>query len=295
MNQTVIETIEAHKAALLEFEKTGIQTVEDIAGMIIDSLNNGGRIYLCGNGGSAADCQHIAGEFIGRFRRERNPLPAVAFSTDTSVITCIGNDYSFDDIFTRQVEALVGEGDILWAFSTSGTSANVVNVVNSLTEDEVFMAPDRNLAQYAAHHTSKKIHFWDGYCPIHDRLSPKDIEAAKAAHPEAVFMAHPECRPEILEMADKVSSTSGMLVFAKESRHTEFIVGTENGLLYPLKKASPDKTFYPASEEMICPDMKRITPEMIAACLENMSPEVKVSEDIQQKALGAVEKMLALR
>ena len=130
MKETVTETIEAHKKALLEFEKSSVETVIDIARMIIDSLKTGGRVYLCGNGGSAADCQHIAGEFVGRFRRERNPLPAVAFSTDTSVITCIGNDYSFDEIFTRQVDALVDQGDILWAFSTSGTSPNVVKAAS---------------------------------------------------------------------------------------------------------------------------------------------------------------------
>ncbi len=94
--------------------------------MIVKSLRAGGTIYLCGNGGSAADAQHIAGEFVGRFRAERRALPAVALSTDTSILTCIGNDYSFERVFARQVEALVRPGDVLWAFSTSGTSPNVL-------------------------------------------------------------------------------------------------------------------------------------------------------------------------
>jgi len=126
MKQTITETIDRHKKLIAEFEKTGIETVIQAAELIIDSLKQKGCLYLCGNGGSAADCQHIAGEFVGRFRRERKALPAVAFTTDTSVITCIGNDYSFEDIFARQVEALVKSGDVLWAFSTSGSSANVV-------------------------------------------------------------------------------------------------------------------------------------------------------------------------
>lgn len=99
--------------------------------MIAQSLTEGGTLYLCGNGGSAADAQHIAGEFVGRFRTERRALPAVALSTDTSVLTCIANDYDYESIFARQVEALVREGDVLWAFSTSGTSANVLKAAEA--------------------------------------------------------------------------------------------------------------------------------------------------------------------
>lgn len=126
MKEKISDIIEEHKKLVAQLEKTGIDTIARAAGMITESLKNGGCLYLCGNGGSAADCQHIAGELTGRFRRERKALPAVALSTDTSIITSIANDYSFEDIFTRQVEALVNKGDILWAFSTSGTSANIL-------------------------------------------------------------------------------------------------------------------------------------------------------------------------
>jgi D-sedoheptulose 7-phosphate isomerase len=126
VRKIVFETIAEHKAAVAEFEKNGVDIVIAIAEMITAALESGGCVYLCGNGGSAADCQHIAGEFIGRFRRERRALPAVALSTDTSILTCLGNDYGFDEIFSRQVEGLATPGDILWAFSTSGSSRNVV-------------------------------------------------------------------------------------------------------------------------------------------------------------------------
>jgi quinolinate synthase len=174
------------------------------------------------------------------------------------------------------------------------TSANVVKIVESLDENEILMTPDRNLARYAATQTDKKIHYWEGYCPIHDRLTPEAVEEVKASHPNAVFMAHPECRPEILAMADVVLSTSGMIRYAEESPEKEFIVGTEIGLLYPLKQKSPNKTFVPASEEMFCPDMKKITLEDIAACLENMQGEVKVSENIRKPAFKAVQRMIEL-
>ena len=122
----IIEAVETHKRMTAEFETRGIETVAAIAQAITEALQQGGTVYLCGNGGSAADAQHIAGEFVGRFYRERKALPAVAFSTDTSVLTCIANDYAYEKVFARQAEALVRKGDILWAFSTSGTSANVV-------------------------------------------------------------------------------------------------------------------------------------------------------------------------
>lgn len=175
------------------------------------------------------------------------------------------------------------------------TSANVVKVVNSLPDPAVLMTPDRNLATYAAGHTDKTVHMWDGCCPIHDNLRAADILAAKERYPQAVVMAHPECRSEVLELANVVLSTSGMLAYAEKSNQTDFIVATEKGILYPMQSACPDKTFYPASDDMICPDMKKITAEDVARCLEIMGPEVKVPADIREKALGAVERMLAIR
>lgn len=174
------------------------------------------------------------------------------------------------------------------------TSANVVDVVNSLDADEILMTPDRNLALYAASLTKKKIHTWEGYCPTHDRLKPEDVNHARRTYPDAIFMAHPECRPEVLELADVIRSTSGMIRYAKESKASTFIVGTEVGLLYPLKKANPDKLFYPASSKMLCKNMKKISLEDVARSLEFMEGEVKVPENIRQPAFKAVQKMIDL-
>ena len=126
IKKQITEAIETHKRMLAEFQESGIEAIAAAAEVITRALKQNGRIYLCGNGGSAADAQHIAAELLGRFKRERKALPAVALTTDTSVITSISNDYSYENIFTRQVEALVGKGDIFWAISTSGTSANVI-------------------------------------------------------------------------------------------------------------------------------------------------------------------------
>ena len=174
------------------------------------------------------------------------------------------------------------------------TSANALEVVESLDADELLMTPDRNLARNTARRTDKKIHLWDGCCPIHDRLTADDVKVARVSHPDALFIAHPECRPEVIDLADAALSTSGMIRFAAESDATEFIVGTEAGLLYPLEQKNPGKKFYPASEKMVCPDMKKITPRDILHCLETMSGQVKVPEDIRVPALSAVERMIAL-
>jgi quinolinate synthase len=174
------------------------------------------------------------------------------------------------------------------------TSANVIKVANSLEENEMLMVPDRNLANYAATQTDKIIHKWDGYCPFHNALTPEQVIKQKQAYPDALFMAHPECRAEVLELADVIASTSGMINIAKESERTSFIVGTEIGLLYPLQKANPGKTFYPASTAMECVDMKKITLADIAASLENLSGEVKVPEEIRVPALASVQRMIEL-
>ena len=175
------------------------------------------------------------------------------------------------------------------------TSANVVQVVSAVPkEKEILMTPDRNLARYALGRTGRKIHYWDGYCPIHNNLTVEQVLKVKKAHPGAPFLAHPECPPEVLAIADEIKSTSGILAYADQSTQTKFIIGTEVGILHPLRKAHPDKIFIPADPDMFCPDMKKITLSDIQLALENMHPEVRVSEGIRALAKTAVERMLAI-
>ncbi len=122
----IIESIESHQKITKDFLSSGVEKIASISDTIIKSLENKGTVYVCGNGGSAADAQHISSELVGKFRRNRKALAAVALTTDSSILTSVANDYTFDNIFARQVEALVKEGDILWAFSTSGTSGNII-------------------------------------------------------------------------------------------------------------------------------------------------------------------------
>lgn len=129
MKEIIKDAIAVHRRLVDEFEAGCVEDVAAAAETIIACFKAGGTVYICGNGGSAADAQHIAGELIGRLKVNRRSLPAVALSTDTSVLTCVGNDYGFDEIFARQVEGLTRKGDVLWAFSTSGTSSNVLKAV----------------------------------------------------------------------------------------------------------------------------------------------------------------------
>lgn len=175
------------------------------------------------------------------------------------------------------------------------TSANSIRVVESfLDADTVYMTPDQNLAKYTAKHTQKKVHYWHGYCPIHHNLSAQQVRQRKEEYPGAIFLAHPECRPEVLDLADLVQSTSGMLRYVHKSPRQSFIIGTEEGILYPMRQQNPDKSFYPASDNLICPDMKKITLNDVCQSLETLQPRVTVPEEIRQKAIKAVERMLAV-
>lgn len=174
------------------------------------------------------------------------------------------------------------------------TSANAVAVLKSLKVKEVLMTPDRNLAMYVQRHVKTKIHLWEGYCNIHDRLRADHIKQAKKSYPRSVVIAHPECRPEVLDLADEIRSTSGMLAFCKESKKKNFIIATENGLLYQLREQNPEKKFYQASRVMLCPNMKITRLEDIYQALKTMDPVVTVPEKIRKKALRAVNKMLAV-
>ncbi len=127
MKEKIEANIREHQDVIkqMQSEET-VRVLSGIAEAIVTSISKGGKILLAGNGGSAADAQHIAGEFIGRYLYDRRPLPAVALSTDSSVLTCVGNDYSYDDIFLRQVQALSNKGDVFWGITTSGNSRNVI-------------------------------------------------------------------------------------------------------------------------------------------------------------------------
>ncbi|MEI8173002.1 MAG: quinolinate synthase NadA [Deltaproteobacteria bacterium] len=174
------------------------------------------------------------------------------------------------------------------------TSSNALNVVASLGDKTVIMAPDGNLARYISGFTDKHIIPWDGYCPVHHFLTVDDVRKAKRKYPRALFAAHPECSPDVLAMADFAGGTGGILRFAGESGVSAMIIGTEMGLLHQLKKQNPKMTFIPASEKLICRTMKLITLNDIFDALSEMKHIIRVPEEIRIPARKALDRMLAI-
>lgn len=176
------------------------------------------------------------------------------------------------------------------------TSSNVVKVVESIPSDTVICIPDRNLSAYAAARTTKKIISWDGFCNVHHAyLDMEVVKLARGKHPDAVLVIHPECPPELQNMADHITSTSGMLKYCRESNHKEFLIGTEEGMLHRLKKENPDKKFYLLSEDMSCSNMKKTKLTSVVHALETMQHVIKVPEDIRVPAKRALDRMLEIK
>jgi quinolinate synthase len=175
------------------------------------------------------------------------------------------------------------------------TSANAVKVVESCPESRILFVPDRNLGRYVARFTKKEVMPWEGYCLVHDRYTARDIARERSLHPEAEVLVHPECRPEVIDSADFVFSTSGMLSHACASSATEFIIGTEIGILHQLRKRCPDKRCYPLSEKAVCVNMKKTGLVNVHLALSRMEPRVTVSPEIAEPARRAIERMLAVR
>jgi quinolinate synthase len=176
------------------------------------------------------------------------------------------------------------------------TSGNAIFIAESLKDaEEIIFVPDKYLAHYVSTKINRNFIFWDGYCPTHVKILPADILRQKKTHPKAEVILHPECRPEVIALADQVLSTEGMCRYAKQSNSAEIIVGTEIGILHRLQRENPDKKFYPVTELAICPTMKLTTLEKVLWCLEDMKYEIKVTEEIRVKAIRAVDKMLEVR
>ncbi len=173
------------------------------------------------------------------------------------------------------------------------TSSNAVKIVKNLPNKNIFFIPDKNLGTYVAEQVPEKnIILNDGYCPIHASLGVEVLKKTIEKHPNAKVLTHPECEKEILALSDFIGSTADILKYAGESEHNEFVVCTEEGVGYPLKKNNPDKKFYFAGEDFICGDMKLNTPEKLLNVLKTGENEIKVSKTKREKALHPLKRML---
>ena len=175
------------------------------------------------------------------------------------------------------------------------TSANAIDIVKALPNKNIFFIPDRNLAHYVAQMVPEKnFVFNEGFCPVHEQMRLEELKKAKEDHPEAEVLIHPECKQSLLDLSDYVGSTSGIIAYAGKSNAKEFIVCTENGVLYELEKRYPEKKFYFTDTEPVCEDMKMITLEKIQHVLETGENEVLIGEDLRMDSKKALERMLEL-
>lgn len=174
------------------------------------------------------------------------------------------------------------------------TSSNAIEIVKSLKDHkQIIFVPDKNLANYVKSQVpDKEIISWKGFCPTHIRVQEEDIIEARKLHPDAEFVAHPECEPEVLALADHICSTGGMFKYVKSSKTKKFIIGTEAGMLYRLRKENPDKEFFLATPHLICPSMKLTTLGWVAHSLEAMVHKIEVPEDVRKKAKLTLDRML---
>ena len=174
------------------------------------------------------------------------------------------------------------------------TSSNALKVVDSVDGDEVLFAPDKNLAAYVARFTEKKIIPWDGYCYVHHKILLRDLKEKMRLYPEAEVWVHPECKPEVIDLSDKILSTGKMIIEASKTEKKEIIVATETGIIYRMKKENPDKNFYPAKETALCANMKKINLKKVRKSLEEMIYKIEVPPVASQRARGAIQRMIEI-
>ena len=174
------------------------------------------------------------------------------------------------------------------------TSANAIKVAESLDEDSIIFIPDKHLAAYVQSKTEKRMIPWHGYCPTHAKILPEHIRMQKEAHPGAKVIVHPECRMDVIALADAVASTEGMVRLVKESVAGEFIIGTDIAIIHKMRREAPGKSFYPASDSASCPNMKKTTIAKMINALERKEHEITVDSEVMARSRKAIERMLEL-
>ena len=175
------------------------------------------------------------------------------------------------------------------------TSASALEIVKKIENDKIIFIPDINLGQFVqANIPEKQFKFFHGGCPTHAKMTKRDVETARAMHPDALFLVHPECTPEVTAGADYVGSTTGIMNFAKKSEAKEFIIGTENSIVAHLQYDCPEKRFYPLSKDCVCHNMRVTTLPDVLNCLNGEGEEITLSPEVMDKAKGCIDEMLRL-
>lgn len=231
-------------------------------------LNPDKRVFMPDASADCAMAHMITVEKIEKMRREYEDLAVVCYINSTAEIK------AHSDVCV--------------------TSANALKIVKALPNKNIFFIPDGNLGRYVAEMVrDKNVILNDGYCPVHQAIKKEEVLKRKAEHPQAVFAVHPECTYDVLEEADFVGSTSAIIAYVRESRKDEFIIGTETGVLYEIRKSCPGKKFYSLHNDQVCHDMKKVTLDKVLDVLKNETNEVIVDDELRRKSMVPLERMLA--
>lgn len=294
--QERIAELKKERNAVILAHNYQLPEVQDIADFVGDSLGLAKQastteadvIVFCGVDFMAESAKILNPQRIVLHPETKACCPMAAMC-DPASVRMLKKDFPRADVvaYVNTSAECKAEADVCC------TSANAVKVVNSLESDLVIFLPDENLASYVQRFTDKSILPWPGHCPTHESITVEKIENLKKEHPQALVVVHPECRPEVIDIADGVRSTEGMLSFIRGSDKREFIIGTEKEMIHRLSKEFPDRIFHEVPGA-VCPTMKLITLENILAALESMSPEVTLSPELMDKARAPLERMMAL-
>lgn len=293
-----IERLKKEKNAVIMAHYYVADEIQEIADYIGDSY------YLSETAAKiAADTIVLCGvSFMGESAKILNPGKTVLLPDDTAdcPMAHMASTERIQEIREQYEDVAVvcyvnSTAELKTMSDVCVTSANALKIVQALPNKNIFFIPDQNLAHYIADKLPEKnFIFNEGYCHVHHNITAAQIAEAKKSRPDAEVLVHPECRPEVTALADYIGSTSGIISYAKSSEASEFIVVTEMGVLYELKKQNPGKKFYTAGNMQICPNMKKITLDKIIQALQTGSPAVTLKEAFMKQALAPMERMLAL-
>lgn len=293
-----VEKLKNQMNAIILAHNYQLPEIQDIADFVGDSLDLAQKatkvsskyIVFCGVNFMAESAKILNPDKIV-VHPDLNSRCPMADMVDVESLSWLQNDYP-DAITVAYVNTTA---DVKAVSDVCCTSSNAVKVIKSVSAKKVIFIPDRNLGLYAKRFIKdKEIILWPGICPTHhSRIKKEDILSLKKMHPKAEIMVHPECQPEVIDIADYVFSTNGMVKHAQESKSKEFIVGTEREICYRLKKENPGKEFYPVSKA-ICPSMKKITIEKVVESLETLEPILELPPEVVEKAKKPLTRMMEI-
>ena len=290
-----IKELKKNNNAIILAHNYQVPEIQDIADFLGDSLDlsmkatktNAKNIVFCGV------------DFMAQSAKILNPEKNV-IHPDENAQCPMANMVNVEDL--SKLKKMHPDAEVVSYINTTAevkamsdiccTSANSVKIVKSSPSKKIIFIPDKNLGEYVKRFVKdKELILWPGICPTHNNIRKEDILELKKEHKSAIILVHPECRAEVIDLADSALSTNGMVKYVKESDSKEFIIGTEKELCYRLKKENPDKIFYPI-KSAVCPNMKKITLEKVLYSLEHLEPKVKLSNEIIKKAKIPLQKMM---